>query len=229
MTNAILLSLALSLITPNPLAFLDGANTTKEAISVPTQVQMPVQLAVREMSMGYRYPVPSVSEVFKDNILLNIAYLDGRVSSASEIDWSKVTQSSRSEFTLKPGEVFAYHDEVLPQYKGKVSVTTHTEFNKKDGYKSDGYLYGDGVCQLASLINWAARDAKLDVYAPANHDFAAIPEVPKEYGVAIYFDSNDPAHSANRNLYIRNNQDKPVTFIFDFDGEKLKISVTKSA
>jgi hypothetical protein len=188
-----------------------------------------IELASREMSMDNRYPVASVSKVFKENILLNIAYLDGRVTSSKDINWSKVTESYRSEFTLKPNEVFAYHNGVLPQYKGKVVLTTNTRFNQQDGYKTDGYLYGDGVCQLASLLNWAAKDAKLDVYAPANHDFAMIPEVPKEYGVAIYFDPNDPGHSASRNLYITNNQDKPITFVFDYDGGMLKISVTKAA
>lgn len=225
------LSLALTLFMPTPMAF-SGVQNTPEVLSMVTTAQAKsssIELASREMSMNDRYPVASVSQIFKDNILLNIAYLDGRVKDAKQIDWSKVTQSFHSEFTLKPNEVFAYHNGVLPQYKGKVVLTTNSVFNKQDGYKSDGYLYGDGVCQLASLLNWAAKDAKLDVYAPANHDFAKIPEVPKAYGVAIYFDPNDPSHSANRNLYITNNQDKPVTFAFDFDGEILKISVIKAA
>ena len=129
-------------------------------------------LSSRTISLDYRYPSERVSDVFKDNILLNIAYLDGRVDSARDIDWTKIEQSFKSEFTLQPNETFAYHDAVLPQYEGKVVKTTESHFNSSDGYKTDGYLYGDGVCHLASLINWAARDANLDVLAPANHDFA---------------------------------------------------------
>lgn len=229
MIETVLFSLAMLAVTPSPMALLSMPSNSLEAILGVTQASKTVQLSIREMSMNNRYPVASVSEIFKDNILLNIAYLDRRVTSASDIDWNKVTQASRSEFTLQPNEVFAYHDEVLPQYKGKVVMTTNTQFNKQDGYKTDGYLYGDGVCQLASLLNWAAKDANLEVYAPANHDFANIPEVPKEHGVAIFYDPSDLNHSANRNLYITNNQDKPITFVFDYSDGILKISVLKAA
>jgi hypothetical protein len=183
-------------------------------------------LATREISLEYRYPSPRVSDVFKDNILLNIAYLDGRVSDAEDIDWTKIDQSFKSEFTLKPNETFAYHDAVLPQYEGKVAVTTKAHFNSQDGFKTDGYLYGDGVCHLASLINWAAREAKLEVVSPANHDFANIPEVPKEYGVAIYYNPANKAVGARENLYITNNKDKPVNFVFEYKDGKLTVSVT---
>ncbi|HKC05172.1 MAG TPA: VanW family protein, partial [Patescibacteria group bacterium] len=80
---------------------------------------------------------------------------------------------------------------------------------------------GDGVCHLASLISWAAKDAGLDVYVPARHDFAKINDVPKEYGVSI--NSNKPYG----NLYITNNFDKPVTFNFNYDGTNLTVSVSK--
>ncbi len=82
-------------------------------------------LASREMNMEYRYPVPSVSEVFKDNILLNIAYLDGRVSDATEINWDEIDKPFHSEFTLQPNQSFAFHDAILPEYKDKVVVTTN--------------------------------------------------------------------------------------------------------
>lgn len=185
-------------------------------------------LASQEMSMDYRYRVPSVSKVFKDNILLNIAYLDGRVKSPSDINWTEIDKPFHSEFTLQPDQAFAFHDAVMPQFKDKVVVTTKAHFNAKDGFKSDGYLFGDGVCQLASLINWAARSANLDVTQYTNHDFAAIPEVPKQFGVAIYYDPNSNTKSARENLYIVNNQDKPITFHFDYDGSQLKVSVSKA-
>lgn len=229
MIETVLFSLAILAVTPSPMALLSMEQGSIEAILSTNQAPKVIELATKEMSMNNRYPVASVSEIFKDNILLNIAYLDGSVKSASDINWAKVTQASRTEFTLQPNEVFAYHDEVLAKYAGKVTVTTNTQFNKQDGYKTDGYLYGDGVCQLASLLNWVAKDANLEVYAPANHDFANIPEVPKEHGVAIYYDPGNTTHSANRNLYITNNQDKPITFVFDFDGGVLKISVVKTA
>ncbi|KKT46737.1 MAG: hypothetical protein UW35_C0009G0014 [Candidatus Collierbacteria bacterium GW2011_GWF2_44_15] len=186
-----------------------------------------VVLAQREFSMEYRYPVESVSQVFKDNILLNIAYLDGRVKSASDIKWEEIDQPFTSKFTLKPGEAFAYHDQVYPEYEEKVVVTTNSRFNKQDGYKTDGYLYGDGVCQLASLISWVAKDANLEVKSPTNHDFAAIPEVPKAQGVSIYYDPFDKAHSVRSNLYITNNTDKDVSFIFEYKNGQLVVKAVK--
>ena len=180
-------------------------------------------LAQKAFSMEYRYPVPSVSNVFKDNILLNIAYLDGRVKSAKDINWDEIGKPFISQFTLKPGEVFAYHDQVYSEFEGKVVQTTNSRFNRGDGYKTDGYLYGDGVCQLASLLSWVAKDAQLQVKAPTNHDFAAIPEVPKAQGVSIYYDPFDKAHSNRSNLYITNNTGKNVSFIFEYDGNELRI------
>lgn len=182
-------------------------------------------IASREMSLEYRYPSAYISDVFKDNILLNLAYLDGRVSNAKDINWDEVQRSFRSEFTLKPNETFAYHDAVLPEYEGKIVKTTDAHFNSQDGFKSDGYLFGDGVCHLASLLNWAARDANLEVKAPANHDFADIPEIPKEYGVAIYYNPNNKAVGARENLYITNNKNVPINFVFEYKDGKLTVSV----
>jgi len=186
-------------------------------------------IATREISLENRYPVASVSEVFKDNILLNIAYLDGRVNSASDINWSEIDKSFKSEFTLQPNETFAFHEDVLSQYEDSVVKTTEAHFNYSDGFKTDGYLYGDGVCHLASLINWAARDANLDVLAPTNHNFANIPEVPKEYGVAIYYNPTNKSVGARENLYITNNQSKPVTFVFEYKDGQLSVTVTTLA
>lgn len=182
-------------------------------------------LASHTISLENRYPIKSVSDVFKDNILLNMAYLDGRVNSAKDIDWSTMGNSFHSEFTLQPNETFAYHDAVFPKYENSVIKTTEANFNYSDGFKTDGYLYGDGVCHLASLINWAAKDAGLEVEAPTNHDFANIPEIPKEHGVAIYYDPGNKSAGARENLYITNNQDKPVTFVFDYQNGNLSVSV----
>lgn len=186
-------------------------------------------LSSRTISLENRYPSQRVSDVFKDNILLNLAYLDGRVNTAKDINWSEMENSFRSEFTLQPDETFAYHDAVLSQYEGKVVKTTEAHFNSQDGFKTDGYLYGDGVCHLASLINWAARDANLEVLAPTNHNFANIPEVPKEYGVSIYYNPANKSVGANQNLYITNNQNKPVNFIFEYKDGLLSVTVTTQA
>jgi hypothetical protein len=126
---------------------------------------------------------------------------------------------------LQPGQVFAYHDAVLPEFAGKVVKTTNAHFDASEGFVSDGYLYGDGVCHLASLMNWSARDANLEVVSLVNHDFAHIPEVPREYGVSIYSAGGASVASEKQNLYIRNNLDTAVSFVFAYDGDRLTVSV----
>ncbi|MBI1982553.1 MAG: VanW family protein [Candidatus Levybacteria bacterium] len=92
-------------------------------------------------------------------------------------------------------------------------------------FRFSGLLYGDGVCHLASLINWVAKDAGLEVQAPVSHDFREIPEIPKEFGTSIYFYPGQKATNAQQNLYITNNLKNPVAFKVHYDGEKLKIEV----
>lgn len=180
-------------------------------------------LASREISLNNRQKDPWVSEVFKDNILLNVAYMFDKVESLP-IAWGEIKKPFKYEVKLKPKEVFAYHEDVLPEYQGRVSKTTNAHFNSAEGFRSDGYLFGDGICHLASLINWAAKDAKLEVKAPTNHDFAAIADIPREYGVSIYSEPKG-ASNALQNLYIANNREKTIKFVFSFDGEKLKVAV----
>lgn len=177
-------------------------------------------LAQRSFSLENRYPVKSVSDVFRDNILLTLNYLDNKVVKRGNPDWAMVEKPQTYSFTLQPGEVFAFHEAVRSEYTGKVAKTTNAHFNWADGFKSDGWLTGDGVCHLASFIYWVALDAGLTTVAPTNHNFAAIPEVPKEYGVSI-FDGD-----TRQNLYITNSLEKPVTFTFDFNGTNLDVKVT---
>lgn len=188
-----------------------------------------VVIASRSFSMENRYAVKYVNDVFKDNILLTLAYMEGVVKTKSDISWDKVTSPFTYKFSLEPGQQFAFHDQLLPQYKGNVVKTTNAHFNYSDGFKSDGYLMGDGVCHLASIIYWAAKDAGLTAISPSNHNFAAIPEVPKEYGVSIYAMPGDLYTSGMQNLYITNSLDKPIDFVFNYDGVNLKVSVTKTA
>lgn len=182
-------------------------------------------VAEHQFSLDNRYHVPSVNEVFKKNILLNLAYLAGQVTKKQDINWDNVLKFTHTEFTLQPGQVFAYHDNLLKQFQGKVSVTTKASFDASDGFVTDGYLYGDGVCHLASIINWVAKDAGLETLAPHNHDFAVIPEVPKQYGVGIY---KAPDGGAESNLYITNTKDVPITFHFNVENDELQVYVTES-
>ncbi|MDP3941703.1 MAG: VanW family protein, partial [bacterium] len=139
-----------------------------------TLMQAPKErvLVTREISLSERYPNRSVNEVFKDNILLNLAYMRGVVNPSRDVDWDTVKKPFTYSLTLHPGEVFAYHDDVLPSYTSQALKTTNAHFNSAEGFKSDGYLVGDGVCHLASLIYWAAKDAHLESLAPTNHNFA---------------------------------------------------------
>ena len=166
--------------------------------------------AERSFSLTNRYPDAMVNEVFKYNILHTVTLMNPKSYS----------------FTLNPGEVFAFHEDVLPQFEGRVAQTTNAHFNYTDGFKSDGYLMGDGVCHLASLLYMTAKEAGLTALAPTSHDFANIPEVPKEYGVSIYFNPGAREANAQQNLYITNTFDKAVQFAFTTDGTTLSVKVT---
>lgn len=184
-------------------------------------------VASHEISLQSRYPVESVSEVFKDNILLNLAYMEGKVTSKNDINWDEIKKSFHYELSLNPGEVFAFHDDVLDEYKGKPGKTTRAHFNSEEGFKTDGYLFGDGVCHLASLIYWVAKEANLDAKAPTNHDFMQIPEIGREYGVSIYSSPYSRGSNAQQNLYVTNNKNKPISFMFDYFDNKLRVSIAE--
>ena len=181
------------------------------------------ELASHEMSLEKRY-----YPVQKENILLNMAYIDGRVKQKADINWDEIKKPFKSEFKLEPGQVFAYHDDLLPQFEGKVVKTSNSHFMASDGYVSAGYLAGDGVCHSASLIYWTALDAGLEALAPASHNFMAIPEIDRKYGVSIYANPDTKRANANQNLYITNNKSKAITFNFDYNGDKLKVSVVEA-
>jgi hypothetical protein len=72
-------------------------------------------LSSHEMSLNTRYSVPSVNNVFKDNILLDLAYLDGRVKTRSDINWDSIEAPYTFEFRLNPGETFAFDDKCAPR------------------------------------------------------------------------------------------------------------------
>ncbi|MBI4038236.1 VanW family protein [Candidatus Daviesbacteria bacterium] len=162
------------------------------------------------MSLTNRQPDRFVNSVFRDNILLTLKYLGAY------------------KFTLNPGETFAFHEDTFEKYHGKVVKTTNAHFNFQEGFKSDGYLIGDGVCHLASLMNLVAKNAGLEVEAPTNHNFAEIPDIPKEYGVSIYSYPGRVLTNAVQNLYITNNKPYPVEFRFGLENDNLTLAIYKS-
>lgn len=185
-------------------------------------------LAKHEISLQGRYNNTFVNDVFKDNILLTLAYTTGKVTNDNSINWEEVRKPFHFELVLSPQQIFAFHQDVFPEYKSKITYTTNAHFNYQEGFKSDGYLMGDGVCHLASLINWVARDAKLDVVSPTNHNFADIPEIPKEYGTSIYSMPGQKEANAVQNLYIKNNRQRSVSLVFDYKNDRLSLSVMES-
>jgi hypothetical protein len=226
MGNATLI-LYMMLSVSNPTAVVEDVSLPENP---PSQVQLtPASLlSSKTISLKDRNDVNFVNEVFKDNILLTLNYMNGDIKNKSDISWDSVNVPRTYFFNLQPGESFAFHDQILPEYNKNVVKTTNAHFNYQDGFKSDGYLAGDCVCHLASLMFWAAKDAGLEAYAPTDHDFAKINGVPKEFGVSIYNLPGSFTTGAKQNLYIQNNQDKTVTFVFRYDGNTLTINVERS-
>lgn len=182
-------------------------------------------LASEQISLEKRYADPFVNDVFKDNILLTSSYMAQKVTKKEDIKWEEIDRPVSYEFTLLPNKTFAFHDDVLDEYKDSVVKTTNADFNFADGFKSDGYLMGDGVCHLASLIYWVAQNAGLSAYAPTNHDFAQIPEIDKKYGVSIYKAPGQSYSNQMQNLYVTNNKDKPIVFNFSYKNSQLRLSI----
>lgn len=185
-------------------------------------------LAVREFSLEERYADSFVNTVFKDNILLTIKYLTGEKIDSKNINFEEIRKPFEYKLVLKPGETFAFHDDVLPEYDGKVARTTNAHFNAQEGFRFSGLLFGDGVCHFASLLYWAAKDAGLEAVAQVRHNFANIPEIPGEYGVSIFAFPGEQYSDQMQNLYITNNKDHEIAFEFIYDGENLKISAVET-
>ncbi|HKC05046.1 MAG TPA: hypothetical protein VKC54_04210, partial [Patescibacteria group bacterium] len=101
-----------------------------------------VQIASRSFSMEDRYNVPSVNTVFKDNILLTLKYMGGDVKSKADVNWAEIEKPFNVEFTLKPGEEFAFHDKEIPAYSKNVVKTTNSHYMWYEGFKGDGYMVG---------------------------------------------------------------------------------------
>ncbi len=167
--------------------------------------QYPI-LSSEKLDLSRRYPVVSVSEGFKENILIALGYL------ASQDD----------VLELKPGEVFAFHKKgILPEFNESKIVSQESDFTTNTRYKVVAGLGGNGVCHLASLINKAASKAGLEVTAPVNHNFAVIEGIEREYGTSIST-RNSPER---QNLYVKNNLGFTVRFQFNLEGEVLTLKI----
>lgn len=200
----------------------DTTNIPSATLQLKEQV-----VAERTYSLADRYANTFVNNVFADNILLTLAYMRGVAKDGQPVDWSKVQGDFEYKMTLQPGQTFAFHDQVLPEYQGKVTYTTNAHFDSSEGFKSDGWLVADGVCHLASFMNVVAKNSGLEVVAPTPHDFANIPDVPRENGTAIYYMPGELETSSLQNVYITNTFDTPVTFVFTHKGSSLDIAVEK--
>lgn len=200
---------------------------TAVTIMLSGQPVVPQNKALTEAnySLTNRYSNTYVNGVFSDNILLTLAYLGGKVKKGETFSWDTVKKPASNSFTLKPGESFAFHDTPLEKYKKSLVASTNAHFNSSEGFKSDGFLVGDGVCHLASFMYAVAKKAGLETEAPTNHDFAKIPDVPRELGVSIYYVPDNPGSSTLQNLYITNNFSKTIAFVFTHDKENLNIKV----
>lgn len=206
------------------LAALTHVLVTKTALPVVSPLVPTHELAQHSFSLEKRYGDAWVNHVFKENILLTLAYGRKLVQEGKPVNWQEVDAPFVWSLDLPPGKVLTYHDSVLPKYEPGAIPLTSVYFNSAEGFLSDGWLVGDGTCHLASLLAWVARDAGLGVEAPTNHNFAPVPEVPKEDGVAIYHVPSNPTGSAQQNLYIQNTRGNPIQFVFHYDGTNLNIS-----
>lgn len=215
-------------------------STTGSFLVVPVAIneivnQLPKEevLAERTMDLTKRNPGKEVNEIFRDNILLILHYLKGDINqgrvfledpSLSSF-WEKMRKPFEVGFTLNPNETFAFHDKYLPEFEGKVAKTIPVKYAGSEGFKVVDGLYGNGVCHLATLMNWVASEAGLKTVALVNHDFFPVPETPREYGVSIYYTGDGEAR--RQNLYITNTFDFPVVFRFLADRDKVELRIVK--
>lgn len=165
-------------------------------------------LAEQELDLMTRAEEENVNEVFKFNILHALEFIG-------------------ESLVLEPGEVFAFHENIAKEFETLPIKTSGTKYIAREGYEAVGGLYGNGVCHLASLMNWVATEAGLEVTAPTNHDFAPIPGVSEEYGTSIRYQENGGANSQNQNLYIRNNFDLRVEFVFEVEENFVNLQILK--
>lgn len=206
-------------------AFVLPVAQSEGGLLSPIPANQDVILAEHNLDLSNRSEDAKVNEIFADNILLALHYFAGDGQKVKG-DWEKVQEPFEFSFNLQPGETFAFHDSLLPEFRDLPVKTGGTNYSGQDGYKITGGLWGNGVCHLASLINWTASEAGLEVTAKVNHNFMAIPDVPRKFGASIR-SLPKSANSQNQNLYIKNNFDFSVEFVFSADNEAVGLKITK--
>lgn len=169
-------------------------------LAPPLRGNSAVVLAKHELDLTNRGAGVYADKIFAENIILALHRLG-------------------KEFVLQPNQTFAFHASALPEFANP-EVTMNSRFYADEGYKAVGGLYGNGVCHLASLINWVAQDASLAVTAKTPHDFAPVPGVPKDKDISIKYPDK------NQNLYIRNNFAQEVKFEFEVTPQKVVLTVS---
>lgn len=174
-------------------------------------------LAVQVLDLSERDEGQFINQVYKDNILLAFSFLTLQ-------EWNSSYTSGKTGFILQPGEVFCFHENISGEFKGKEVKTMGTKFQAQEGYRSSGWVYGDGVCHLASLIHWTAVEAGLEITARVKHNFRPIPGIPEKYWTSIRYCSSG-CNSQSQNLYVTNTHDFPVEFKFSIEGEKLELEI----
>lgn len=165
-------------------------------------------LAEQSLDLKTRHRETQINEAFAFNILHALEFFP-------------------SPLILRPNEVFVFHEMVLPEFEGDSLVSSQTRYLAKEGYQTVLGLPGNGVCHLASLMNWVASEAGLEVKAEVNHRFAPIPGVPEEHGTSIRYTPDGRLNSQKQNLYLKNNFDYPVEFIFETKGEALIFKINR--
>jgi hypothetical protein len=192
-------------------------------------------LARESLDLTKRVPDPVVTRIFADNILLNLHYMKGDISDVSyeprkgevrTILWDKVREPFSFSIKISPGEVFSFHDIVLPEFEGRKFKTGWTQFSRVEGYKIFDGLWGNGVCHLATLINWVSTEAGLKVTARVNHDFFLVPGVDRRYGTSIVY-IPESYTTKLQNLYVDNPFSFPVVFEFEANADRVNLSVIK--
>jgi vancomycin resistance protein YoaR len=128
--------------------------------------------------------------------------------------------------TLEPGELFAFHDELSPEFNGLKTKTGWTQFSVVEGYKVLDGLSGNGVCHLATLINWVSTEAGLAVTAKVNHDFYPVPGIDRKYGTSIVYLPGAET-TRRQNLYVVNTYDKTVTYNFKASAWQVTLEIVK--
>ena len=207
------------LISPVPIVQLAQAEAGEEI------------LAERQLDLTTRHPDENINGVFADNILLAVWYFSGQ---SQPPESTRILDRIIVEVELGPGEVWAFHDMVLPEFKpealetsGGSLIASGTRYTAKEGYRTALGLPGNGVCHLATLMNWVASEAGLEVTAKVNHNFAPVPGVPEKYGTSIRYSPDGSLNSANQNLYIKDNFDDPIRLIFTLEGSSLKLRIVR--